>query len=430
MELKALIHKKPMTAFQWLVGALTVLLNMLDGFDVLAMAFTAKSVRGELGLSAAQIGTLMSAGLLGMTAGSLLLGPLADKFGRKPLLFFSTALSAVGMLLTCFSHSAEGIAASRVLTGLGVGGILPCTNVIVSEYANKKWRGLAIAVYASGFGIGAMAGGISAVMLQAQYGWRAVFCTGAVLTAFALAALVLLLPESVDYLLQHRSDRSHVQLQKIAAKLGITENWDYPVQAASTVRRVSVFRLFEKENRAATLLIWLAFIGVMSSYYFISSWTPALLEEAGMSKTQSQTVGMAISIGGAAGSLVFGLLVSRWNTRKMLLLFTVLAAASVCAFVPAMGSLALALGLAVILGALANGCITGLYTVNPTLYSADFRSTGVSMAIGMGRLGSMVSPWAVGLLLDAGFQKNQLYFGVAVVMLVATAALARLKPRG
>ncbi|ULJ69191.1 MFS transporter [Wielerella bovis] len=430
MDIKQQINHNPMSATQWLVVALAVLLNMLDGFDVLAVAFTAKSIRSELGLSAAQIGSLISAGLIGMTIGSLTLGPLADKLGRRPLLLISTAVSALGMALTYFAHSVEMIAFSRVLTGIGVGGILPCTNVIVSEYANKKWRGLAIAIYASGFGIGAMLGGISTVALQTEYGWRAVFLLGAVMTAIAWVILYVLLPESVDYLLNKRPANAKERLDKILAKIGITGAWEFPVQAASAVKKVSFLRLFEKENIRMTLLIWLAFVTVMASYYFISSWTPALLEEAGMPKTKSQTVGMAISIGGAIGSLVFGFLVSRWDARKVLLAFTVSAAVAVCVFVPATSAaLSLSLVLAVLLGALANGCIAGLYTINPTLYAADFRSTGVSMAIGVGRIGSMISPILVGFLLDDGWQKNQLYFGAAVVLLVATVALALLKPK-
>ena len=428
MNLKQQIQQRPMTSFQWLVVILAVVLNMLDGFDVLAVAFTAKSIKSELGLTGGQIGSLMSAGFMGMTVGSLLLGPLADKLGRRPVLMLSVLLSAAGMLLTVWSHSIEWLAVSRLLTGFGVGGILPCTNVLVSEYANKKWQGLAIAIYASGFGIGAMVGGMSAVMLQTQYGWRSVFLVGALLTAIAFVALVALLPESVDYLLNRRPANAKAWLDAIAAKMGLHGDWAFPEQNHRT-GGVSVLRLFQADYLRTTLLIWLAFITVTAAYYFISSWTPALLEEAGMSKAKSQTVGMAISIGGAAGSLLFGFLVSRWGARTMLMAFAGLAAAAVCAFVPATANLSLALVLAVVLGALSNGCIAGLYTINPALWEADFRSTGVSVAIGVGRIGSMTSPVLVGMLLDAGWQKNQLYFGSAIVLLLAMAAVAGLKQR-
>lgn len=427
MDLRDKIAQSPMSCQQWLVVALAVLLNMLDGFDVLAVAFTAKSIRSELGLTGAQIGTLMSAGLFGMTAGSLLLGPMADKYGRRPLLLISTALSAVGMLLTYFAHSVEMIAFSRVITGIGVGGILPCTNVIVSEYANKKWRGLAIAIYAAGFGVGAMLGGVAAVMLQAEYGWRAVFLTGAVATGFAMLILWVWLPESVDFLMSKRPANAKARLNAIAAKIGLVGDWDLPNETQSVKAKVSFLRLFEAEQIRTTLLIWLAFVSVMASFYFISSWTPALLEEAGMAKEKSQTVGMGISIGGTLGSLLFGFLVSRFDARKVLLWFTIFSAMAVCVFVPATSVLSLALGLAVLLGALINGCIAGLYTLNPTLYAPDFRGTGVSVAIGVGRLGSIVSPLVVGVLLDAGWQKNQLYYGAAMILLLATVGVALLR---
>ncbi|STZ76693.1 MFS transporter [Bergeriella denitrificans] len=429
MDLRQKIAESPMSGYQWLVVALAVLLNMLDGFDVLAVAFTAKSIQAELGLDGAHIGTLMSAGLLGMTLGSVFLAPLADRFGRRPLLIFSTALSALGMLMTYFAHSVESIALWRVVTGLGVGGILPCTNVIVSEYSNKKWRGLAIAIYASGFGIGAMLGGMSAVVLQDSYGWRSVFLIGAVLTLAAVAVLMALLPESVEYLLNKRPADARARLDKITAKMGLGGDWAFP-EAAQQVKKakVSVLRLFEPNYIKTTLLIWVAFITVMAAYYFISSWTPALLEEAGMAKTQSQTVGMAISIGGAIGSLVFGVLVSRWTPRAVLIAFALAAAGAVFAFLSA-GSLALALAFAVLLGALMNGCIAGLYTINPTLYEADFRNTGVGVTIGVGRLGSILSPMIAGGLLDAGWAKNDLYGGAALVIALAAVAVFFLKPR-
>lgn len=429
MDLKHAINTHQMSYFQWLVVGLAVMLNMLDGFDVLAVAFTAKSIKSELALSGAQIGSLISAGLLGMTAGSLLLGPFADKFGRRPILIISTALSALGMLMTYFATSLELIAFSRVVTGLGVGGILPCTNVIVSEYANKKWRGLAIAIYASGFGVGAMLGGMVAVSLQTQYGWRAVFLTGAMMTAFALVALLAWLPESVDYLSNKRPQNARLRLNQIAQKMGLSGDWMLPENTVVKKQKVSVLRLFERGNIRTTILIWLAFVSVMASFYFISSWTPTLLEEAGMAKEKSQTIGMGISIGGTIGSLIFGFLVSRWEAYKVLIIFTILSALAVCAFIPATSTLSLALMIAILLGALVNGCIAGLYTINPTLYAADFRSTGVSMAIGVGRIGSMISPWAVGLLLDSGYQKNQLYFGAAIILLLAMVALVLLKPQ-
>ncbi|MDD0823122.1 MFS transporter [Mannheimia sp. AT1] len=428
MDIRQKIAHNKMTSFQWTVVGLTVLLNMLDGFDLMALAFTAKSIRQELNLDGAEIGSLMSAGLFGMAIGSLFLSPLADKFGRRPLLLIGTGLSTLGMLLTYFAGSAFEIGLYRVLTGLGVAAILTGTNVLVSEYSSQKWRGLAIAIYASGFGIGAMLGGMSAVLLQDIYGWRAVFLVGAIITGAVFVLLFFVLPESVEFLISKRPANAKARLNQIAEKLGLGNGWELPEVERKSQHKVAISRLFEPEYRRNTLLIWVAFIAISASFYFISSWTPALLEEAGMPKAQSQTVGMAISVGGTIGSLIFGFLVSRWAAKHILQAFSILSATAVVAFVFS-GSLGLAIVLAIIVGGLINGCITGLYTINPTLYASDFRSTGVGTAIGVGRLGSIVSPTLAGILLDAGWKKNELYLGAAVVLLIAAITVHFLKQK-
>lgn len=428
MDIRQKIAQNKMTPFQWLVVGLTVLLNMLDGFDLMALAFTAKSIRQELNLDGVAIGSLMSAGLFGMAIGSLCLSPLADKFGRRPLLLLGTALATLGMLLTYFANSAFEIGLWRVVTGLGVASILTGTNVLVSEYSSDKWRGLAIAIYASGFGIGAMLGGLSAVLLQDIYSWRAVFLIGAILTGAVFVLLFFVLPESVEFLLSKRPANAKKRLNQIAVKLGLGDGWELPEIETKGKNKVAIARLFEPEYRRNTLLIWIAFITISASFYFISSWTPALLEDAGMPKTQSQTVGMAISVGGTIGSLIFGFLVSRFVAKRILQLFSILSAIAVVAFVYS-GTLAIAIALAILVGGLINGCITGLYTINPTLYAPDFRSTGVGTAIGVGRLGSIASPILAGMLLDAGWQKNELYLSATIVLLIATCTVHFLKQK-
>lgn len=170
MNIRQIIDQQPMSSYQWAVVVMATIMNLLDGFDVLALAFTATGIRNEFGLSGAELGSLLSAGLFGMTAGSLFLAPLADKIGRRPLLLISVSLSAAGMLGSFFAADSYSLGIWRVVTGLGVGGILVGTNVLTSEYSSKKWRSLAISIYAAGFGIGAILGGLFAVALQAEYG--------------------------------------------------------------------------------------------------------------------------------------------------------------------------------------------------------------------------------------------------------------------
>ncbi|MDG2916068.1 MFS transporter [Bisgaard Taxon 10/6] len=429
MNLREKIDDSPMSGYQWMIVIMAAIMNLLDGFDVLALAFTATNIRNEFGLSGEQLGYLLSAGLFGMTAGSLFLAPVADKIGRRPLLLIAVALSAVGMLGSAFIQSHHALSFWRVVTGLGVGGILVGTNVLTSEYSSRKWRSFAISVYAAGFGVGAVLGGMFAVTLQAEYGWRSVYLAGFALTALCLAALMVWLPESIDFLMSKQPPNARVRLNNIAKKIGLAGEWSLPEKSVAPVHKLPISQLFNGRYRRSTGLIWLAFFAVMFSFYFVSSWTPALLKEAGMTTEQSVSVGMMISLGGTCGSLFYGLLASRWSARKVLILFTLLSAVLVVVFILSASVLWLAMLFGVLLGALMNGCISGLYTLNPSIYAADIRSTGVGWAIGVGRIGAILAPITAGALLDAGWEKQSLYEAVALVLLVSTIALALLKTR-
>ncbi|OBX09919.1 MFS transporter [Gallibacterium salpingitidis] len=428
MNLRNTISSSPMSAYQWGIVVIAAIMNLLDGFDVLALAFTATAIRQEFGLSGVQLGTLLSAGLFGMAAGSLFLAPVADKIGRRPLLIIAVLLSAIGMLGSAFSGSQFWLGIWRVLTGLGVGGILVGTNVLTSEYSSRRWRSLAISIYAAGFGVGAVLGGMFAVMLQTEYGWRSVFLAGAVLTGLCLLVIVVWLPESIDFLLVKQPKNAQTKLNRITAKMGLGSQWTLPEkQLDAPTTSLPFTRIFDQNYRRSTLLLWIAFFSIMFSFYFISSWTPALLKEAGMTVEQSVSIGMMISLGGTVGALCYGFLASLFRAKSILLLFTVISAIVVVCFILSSTTLWLAMILGILVGALINGCISGLYTLNPSVYAADIRSTGVGAAIGVGRIGAILAPTVAGILLDQGWDKQNLYIGVAFVLLISTVALVYLK---
>ncbi|MEV0590514.1 MFS transporter [Nonomuraea cavernae] len=166
-ELRARVDGSPMSRLQWSAIAVCVLLNVADGFDVLVMSFTAVAVSDEWSLSSSQLGLLLSAGLAGMAAGSLILAPLADRVGRRALILACLVIASAGMLGSALSQNAVQLGLLRVLTGIGVGGVLAASNVIAAEYANGRWRGLAAGLNVAGYAVGATAGGVITVVLQA-----------------------------------------------------------------------------------------------------------------------------------------------------------------------------------------------------------------------------------------------------------------------
>ncbi|MGS2644490.1 MFS transporter [Streptosporangium sp. LJ11] len=407
-----------MSRLQWSAIAVCVLLNVLDGFDVLVMSFTAATVSAEWSLSGSQLGLLLSAGLAGMALGSLFLAPLADRIGRRALILACLVVAASGMLLSAISQNAVQLGLLRVLTGIGIGGILASSNVIAAEYANRRWRGLAVSLNSTGYAVGATVGGVVAVALQDSSGWRSVFAFGGIATALLIGVVLWRLPESLDFLLTQRSPRALDRLNSLLTRMGRPRLESMPEHPSAAEPAPRIQQILSRAQRRNTLLVWAGFFAVMFGFYFVTSWTPKLLVEAGMSATQGITGGLLLNLGGIFGTTLLGLLAARFALRRVLLGYALATAALLAVFVPAISVYALVLTLGVLIGLFINGCVAGLYALTPSIYPPQVRATGVGWGIGVGRIGAIVSPLVAGWLLDAGWGAGQLYLLVAVVLAV------------
>ncbi|MBM5460865.1 MFS transporter [Pseudomonas sp. P66] len=428
-DLKHRVDHGAMSSFQCLAIGICILLNMIDGFDVLVMAFTAASVSAEWGLSGAQIGLLLSAGLFGMAAGSLFIAPWADRIGRRPLILLCLALSGAGMLLSALSQTPLQLALLRGLTGLGIGGILASSNVIASEYASKRWRGLAVSLQSTGYALGATLGGLLAVWLLGHWGWRSVFLFGGIVTLLVIPLVLLWLPESLDFLLARRPANALARINRLAVRLGQPALTQLPTAQVSVAGAATGFRqLLTPALRRTTLLIWLLFFLVMFGFYFVMSWTPKLLVAAGLSAEQGITGGVLLSVGGIVGAALIGGLSSRWPLVRVLALFMLITAGLLVLFVGSGSSVSTLLGLGLLIGLFSNGCVAGLYALSPVVYDTSVRATGVGWGIGIGRIGAILSPIVAGVLLDGGWQPLHLYGVFASVFVLAAGCLLLLKP--
>ena len=429
IDLKKVVDDSPMARFQWLAIGICIVLNMIDGFDVLVMAFTASSVSAEWALNGAQVGLLLSAGLFGMAAGSLFIAPWADRFGRVPLILFCLLLSGVGMLLSSLSQTPLQLALLRGLTGLGIGGILASSNVIASEFANKRWRGLAVSLQSTGYALGATLGGLLSVWLLTHFGWRSVFIFGGAVTLAVIPLVLLFLPESLDFLVTRRPVNALARINRLAARLGQPALSELPLIASTpNAGKGRLAQLLAPESRRTTLLIWLLFFLVMFGFYFVMSWTPKLLVAAGLSAQQGISGGVLLSVGGIFGAALIGALASRWRLTRVLALFMLISAVLLVLFVGSASSVSMALGLGLLIGLFVNGCVAGLYALSPIVYDASVRTTGVGWGIGIGRIGAILSPTVAGVLLDSGWQPLHLYGVFAVVFVIAAIVLLQLRP--
>lgn len=399
-QLQHRLSQSPITAFQLTVIALCVGLNMLDGFDVLAVSFAASGIKADWHLADSQLGALLSAGLVGMGLGSLTLGFCADRWGRRILVLLTASVAGLGMLGSAFARDFAELLSLRALTGIGIGGMIATVAVIVSEYSPDAWRGTALAIYATGYSIGATLGGTLAAYAIPLYGWRAAFVIGGTASLLMVPVVWFRLPESLDYLLT----------------------------AANRNDADSVGARFGRLMRPPTPLVWIVFFCTMASFYFILSWTPRLLNAAGLSAGQGLTGGVLLNLGGVAGCGLFALAAARADTHRLLAGALVGSAVLIIVFGLVMSHMDIALWTALLLGIIANAAMAGLYAIGPPLYPTAVRTTGMGWAIGIGRFGAILAPLASGALLDRGWLPSQLYFFFCAPFVVAAVALVFIGP--
>jgi benzoate transport len=420
----------PMGRFQWSAIALCLVVNMLDGFDVLAMAFTAPAIARAWGVAPEALGWLYSSGLVGMMLGSLVLAPLADRIGRRPIIVLCLVVVGAGMAASALAGTVAQLATTRVLTGVGIGGALASLNTIVAEYASVRWRSFAVSLLQTGYPIGAtIGGGLAAGLLEAS-GWRAVFAFGALGSVVLVPIVLWRLPESVDYLLSRRPPDALARVNALLARLGQPPLAALPAAPAIAPEAPRVGRLFAASFRPATWRLWTAFFMVMASFYFALSWTPKLLVDAGLSLEAGVSGGVLMNLGGIAGAGWLGWRSSQGGLHRLLAGYMAACAVALGLFGALGDRLQPLLVLAPVIGFFVFGSMVGLYAMAPGVYPAEIRTTGIGWAIGVGRAGGVVGPYAAGVLLAGGWSHGSCYVLFALPLVAALAMVLSMPAPG
>jgi benzoate transport len=413
-----------MSRLQYRVIALCIAINLLDGFDILAMAYTAPAIGAEWQLSPERLGILFSLGLAGMMAGSILLAPLADRFGRRPTILGSLAIAALSMLVASQSANLLQLGAARVATGLAIGAILPCINTMVAEYAAPKSRAFAVSLMQAGFAMGASAGGFLAVWLLAQFGWQSVFLAGAALTFMLVPMVWFGMPESLAFLARQPA-RSEEHAALLARVGDVGEGGQVPADVHDNENR-GWWRSHAAYRLPLTLISGAFFVSLMA-FYFLTSWVPKLLVDGGLSQGQAVTAGALLTSGGIIAAFGLGWLSLKRSIIPIVASVTALSAAFTLLFGQLPSEVAWVLPAAFLLGLATNATQIGLYAIVPSLFPAQIRAGATGIAIGIGRTGSVVGPWLAGVLLSAGWSVAGLFAVMALPYLVGVFILLGLR---
>jgi MFS transporter, AAHS family, 4-hydroxybenzoate transporter len=418
-----LIDKQPVGSFQIGILVLCALAALLDGFAAQMIGYVAPSIAREMHLGPKALTPIFSWGLVGLMLGALVFGPVADRFGRKPVIVLCTLFYGLITLATARADSGVALAVFRFLAGLGFGGVMPNAIAMTAEYSPHRRRGTMVTVMFCGFPIGASIAGFATVPILNAFSWRGVFLLAGAMPLLLAPALAVLLPESIRLLVIHGGKEERVRhlLARINASLLFEAGTNFVVRE-ERAPGVPVFHLFSQGRAVATVLLWIGFFMSLIDIYFLTSWLPTVFHNAGITLSLAVIATAIFQGGGVVASLLLGLFVDRFGAFRSLT-FTFFMGAVCVALLGYTHAIGAILMITFFAGAGIIGGQTGANALAASFYPTYIRSTGVGWALGIGRIGSIFGPILGGVMLSLHLPLTTVFLVGAVPALIGSSAI-------
>jgi MFS transporter, AAHS family, 4-hydroxybenzoate transporter len=424
LDVQAFLNEQRLSKFQWLIFALCFCILLLDGFDTAAIGYIAPSLIKEWGVARPALAPVLSAALLGLAAGALSAGPLADRFGRKRVLVVSVLLFGVASLLSAQSPNLEYLVALRFLTGIGLGAAMPNAVTMVSEYSPGKRRAMITNAMSCGFALGAALGGFLAAWMIPQWGWRSVLELGGTAPLILTVLMVFLLPESVRYLVA--KGRSNERVRAVLSRIsGSTLQPAVFVSGEHTngaKAQSGVAIVLSRRYVLGSVMMWLAQFSGLVIFYALINWMPILFKDAGLGARDATLISALFPLG-AVGAIFSGWLMDRYNANKVIAIGYGLTAISVAAIGQAVGSVGLLVVVVFIAGILMNTAQSSMPALAAAYYPTAGRATGVAWMLGIARFGGIAGSYLVAEMSRQHLELTSIFAVIAIPGLVACAAV-------
>jgi benzoate transport len=420
------IAASPMSRLQIAVIGITVCLNALDGFDVLSISFASPGIAMEWGIDRAALGIVLSMELIGMAIGSVFIGGVADKIGRRPTMLGCLVVMAVGMVGATTTTSIVSLSVWRIVTGLGIGGMLAAINAVAAEFSNARRRHLSVSLMSIGYPVGAVLGGIVATRLLRTNDWRSVFYFGAAVTTVLIPVVFFLVPESIHWLARKQPAGALEKINRALLRMGRATVAALPALTAETRRR-SISDIFAPELMAGTVIVTLAYFFHITTFYFIAKWIPKIVADFGFPASSAGGVLVWTNVGGATGGAIFGLLTQRYNVKTLTIGILFASTVMVTLFGRSPANLQNLSIICAAAGFCTNAGIVGLYAIIAQVFPTHVRAGGTGFTIGVGRGGSVLAPIIAGFLFAAGYSLPTVASILALGSMMAAIVLSMLK---
>lgn len=401
-----------------------LVLTAIDGFDMLAIGFAGPGIAAEWKLGPSALGSILAAELLGVAAGSILFGRLADKIGRKPVILLGLILMAVTMGIVAISTSVVQVGLSRLVTGLGIGAVLVGTNALAAEYASLRRRGTVVTFMALGFPVGTTLGGVIASGLLRNGDWREIFLLGFAVTTAMIPIAMLTLRESVDFLIGQRTASGLRRGNAILSELGIGS----VIKQDNLLPKSSAgwHGLLAPGMAVPTCLVTLALFAHFMTSFFLLKWIPKIVADSGFHPSQAGGALVWASIGGLIGCIILSAATFRRSPYSLVLGALLISFMGVVAFGFSEGALVRMSSLAFFANFGGNAATIGLFALAASVFPSELRGAGLGVSMGFGRGGAALGPYLGGLLFAQGLSLNVVTAVLATGSLISALAVIAL----
>ncbi len=426
-EIQTRIADSTFSPRQVMIVIICFFANFVDGFDVIAIAMAAPVISKAWNVQPELLGYILSAELVGMSIGAVVLSALSDRHGRRTVFVPSILLVALATFATAFATDVPQLITARIFTGFGVGGIISTAAILASEYSPARFRGATVTLVTMGFSVGSLVPGLIAPMLFTVYGWQALFLVGSGMGFIVLILAYFFVPESLEFRVRQNPapDNALNGVNKTLKLIRLEPLHNLSKVESPATSFGSGFRdLLAPEMISKTLLLWLIFFAMFWGSYSVGKWLPQLLVKDGLSLDLALFAMTVWVLGSILGSLIISALTAWMNIERILSVALIICAVAVIVFgLIKASTIAQIYPLVFLMGFGLGGALTGLYNLPVTTFPTHIRTLGLGTCVGIGRTGAIIAPVVAGYLVSWNMSTSSIFLIVMLPAVLAAIAL-------
>lgn len=366
---------------------------MFDAMDVGMISFVVAALAKDWNLGPEQIGILTSINSVGMAVGAAAAGILADRFGSKPVLLWTLLIFSAASGLSAFATGFAILCVLRFIAGFGLGGELPVASTLVQRACLLR-RGRAVVLLESFWAVGWIASALIAFFIIPDYGWRIAFGIGAVPALYALY-----LRRAID------DSPKFAEIKKAPVSL-----------------KKRIATVWSPEYRRSTIMLWILWFTVVFSYYGMFLWLPTVMVLKGFSLVKSFEYVLIMTLAQLPGYFTAAYFIEKFGRKFVLVIYMLFTAVSAAWFGNATTE-GMLMAAGICLSFFNLGAWGGMYAYTPELYPTAIRSTGAGLATSFGRIGGIIAPLLVGVLVGKSMAIGSIFMLFFVTIIIGALAV-------